>query len=411
MTKIQFLTLTAAIFSMVVPLDAQSFALPEGAGKDLVEQNCSTCHRVRNIERSSGYTHRDWQQLIATMIDLGGTEELKKITAYLAKNFPPNNKRKASIVSGKAVVSFKEWVVPTLGQRSRDPIETPDGMIWWAGQWASLIGRINPKTGEMKEWPIEEDAKPHSVFHDHEGNIWYTGNKNATIGKFNPKTEKITVFKMPTPEAKDPHTAIVDRHGIIWFTMQRSNRVGRLDPKTGDIKIVELPTKGSRPYGIQLDHQGAVWVACNGSNCIVRLDPQTMQLREFKVSDSKTKIRRLDIAADGMIWYVNSSQGRLGRLNPSSGEIKEWPSPSGPKSHPYALAIVKGIVWYNESGVRPDILVRFDPRSEVFQSWPIPSGDIYSGILRHMDVTAEGNLLIHQSATNRIIQVTLPPAD
>ena len=107
-----------------------------------------------------------------------------------------------------------------------------------------------------------------------------------------------------------------------------------------------------------------------------------------------------------MIWYVNSSLGRLGRLNPKSGEIKEWPSPSGPKSHPYAIVIVDGIVWYNESFQRPDALVRFDPQTETFQSWAIPSGDIHAGHIRHMRSTKEGNLLIHQSSTNRIIQVT-----
>jgi virginiamycin B lyase len=108
-----------------------------------------------------------------------------------------------------------------------------------------------------------------------------------------------------------------------------------------------------------------------------------------------------------MIWYVNSSQGRLGRLDPKTSEVKEWPSPSGPKSHPYAIAVVNGIVWYNESGQRPDTLVRFDPATERFQSWPIPSDGIYAGIVRHMRPTREGNLLIHQSSTNRIILVTL----
>ena len=87
-------------------------------------------------------------------------------------------------------------------------------------------------------------------------------------------------------------------------------------------------------------------------------------------------VRRLDIADDGMIWYVNSSLGRIGRLDPKTGEIKEWPSPSGPQSHPYAIVVVDGIVWYNESGLRPDALVRFDPKTETFQSWAIPSGDI-----------------------------------
>lgn len=71
-----------------------------------------------------------------------------------------------------------------------------------------------------------------------------------------------------------------------------------------------------------------------------------------------------------------------------------------------AIIVVDGVVWYNESGVRPDALVRFDPKTETFQSWAILSGGVYAGIWRHGRATREGNLLIHQSATNRIIQVT-----
>ena len=80
--------------------------------------------------------------------------------------------------------------------------------------------------------------------------------------------------------------------------------------------------------------------------------------------------------------------------------------PSGPKSHPYGLVIVDGIVWYNESGVRPDPLVRFDPKTESFQSWPIPSSGVYAGILRHTRADRAGRLLIHQSATNHLLRVT-----
>jgi virginiamycin B lyase len=168
-----------------------------------------------------------------------------------------------------------------------------------------------------------------------------------------------------------------------------------------------MRTPDSKPYGIKLDRQGTPWVACNGSNCLVKVDPATMELTEVKLPVPATTVRRLAIADDGMIWYVNSSQGRLGRYNPQSGEIREWPSPSGPKSHPYAIAIADGAIWYNESGMRPDTLVRFDPKDETFQSWPIPSGGVHAGIIRHMRPTRDGNLLIHQSSTNRITLVTL----
>ena len=155
-----------------------------------------------------------------------------------------------------------------------------------------------------------------------------------------------------------------------------------------------------------MSSDGSLWVACNGSNCLLKVDPETMEIRQYPLPDPKTTVRRLDITSDGMIWYVNSGLGRLGRLDPKTGEVKEWPSPSGPKSHPYAITVVNDIIWYNESGQRPDALVRFDPKTERFQSWAIPSGGIYSGILRHMRPTRDGNLLIHQTSTNRIMLVT-----
>jgi virginiamycin B lyase len=99
----------------------------------------------------------------------------------------------------------------------------------------------------------------------------------------------------------------------------------------------------------------------------------------------------------------SASQGRLGRLDPKNGAVKEWPSPSGPRSHPYAIAVIDDIVWYNESA-RDGRAGRFDPKTERFQSW---ATGVYAGIVRHMRPTREGNLLIHPSSTNPIILVML----
>jgi virginiamycin B lyase len=407
--------LSAVALCSLLPVAAQAQSeappLPDGEGKELVEATCTACHQTDQITRSSGYTHAGWQELTGTMIDLSGDPATQdQIVDYLAAHFPPNDARAPKLVPGEAKIAFTEWVAPTLGQRSRDPVEADDGSIWWAGQWGNLIGRIDPATGEMTEYPLPANAKPHTVVLDEAGSVWYTGNKNGTVGKFDPSTEQITEYKMPDPAAKDPHTAVFDQDGILWFTLQLSNMIGRLDPASGEVDLVTMPIEGARPYGIKIDAEGNPWFACNGSNCLVEVDPATMDLNIVELPIPETTVRRLDIAEDGTIWYVNSSQGRIGRLDPASGEIKEWPSPSGPQSHPYALAVVDGIVWYNESGMRPDALVRFDPKSETFQSWPIPSGGVYGGIVRHMRPTADGDLLIHQSSTNRIIEVTLPPA-
>jgi virginiamycin B lyase len=408
MIKLSFALLAGLFVFVVPPLAAQDQAqLPEGEGKALVQGLCTSCHETNLITRSSGYSREGWRELIQTMVNVSGTPAAETLTQYLAKHFPARTHLKPTLVGGEESIAFREWTAPTLGQRARDPVQAPDGSIWWAGMWANLVGRLDPETGEVTEYTLPENAKPHTVTPDRDGNIWYTGNSNGTIGKIDPRAGTITEYKMPDPAARDPHTAVFDKNGTLWFTLQQSNMVGRLVPATGDIKLVTMPGPKSRPYGIKVSAEGDLWVACNGRNCLAKIDPQTMAIREYPLPNPKTTVRRLDISSDGMIWYVNSSQGRLGRLDPKTGQVKEWPSPSGPKSHPYAIAVVDDIVWYNESGQRPDALVRFDPKTERFQSWPIPSGGIYGGILRHMRPTRDGNLLIHQTSTNRIMLVTV----
>jgi len=130
----------AGVLLALFPLGAEAqygrpVALLDGEGKQLVEGVCTTCHQTNQIARSSGYTREGWAALTATMIDLSKTpEEKATITQYLAAHFPPNTRRAPRLIPGPAQVSFKEWVVPTLGQRSRDPIQAADGTIWWAGQ-------------------------------------------------------------------------------------------------------------------------------------------------------------------------------------------------------------------------------------------------------------------------------------
>jgi|TARA_B110000495_G_C22959616_1_gene562465 virginiamycin B lyase len=371
----------------------QSPVLPQGDGKALVEIACFGCHGSANIFYSKGYdTAEEWKYVFSSMIKLP-TEQENRIAHYLAEHFPDKNGRQPVLISGNSDITITEWLAPTLGQRARDPIEAPDGSIWWAGMWASLAGRLDPSSGSMSEFKLPTTARPHSIVPDKKGNIWYTGNSNGTIGKLNPKTGLITEFKT---KAGDPHSAVFHPNGNLYFTAQRAGALGRLDPITG--KLTEVLSE-PRPYGIKVDDSGILWIAFNGTNKIGSMDPITMKLRYYNIPNKASRIRRLDIDSKGLVWFVNSTQGKIGRLNPKTGDVRQWDSPSGSKSHPYALAVINDKIWYNESGMRPDALVQFDPSKETFQSWAIPSG---VGIIRNMWVTKDGDLLIHQTSSNRI---------
>jgi virginiamycin B lyase len=379
--------------------------LPEGPGKDAVQARCASCHSLALIT-NSGYSRQEWIDLFNTMVALPA-EETNAVADYLAKNFPEKPRPAAVILPGPAQVSIKEWIVPSLGSRPHDPLATPDGMIWWTGQFASVIGRLDPRTGEMKEFKTKTPGSgPHGLTADKDGNIWFTANFKGYIGKLDPKTGEVTEYSTLAidPAARDPHTPIFDQKGILWFTLQGANMVGRLNPKTGDMKIVTSPTPRSNPYGMVVSSTGVPFFVEFGANKVASIDPETMAITEYVLPAAEARPRRVAITSDDIIWYSDYARGYLGRLDPKTGNVKEWPSPGGPKSLPYGIASIHDVIWYSESGVKPNTLVRFDPKTEKFQTWTIPSG---GGVVRNVSVTRDGNLAMACSGVNRVALVEI----
>jgi virginiamycin B lyase len=373
--------------------------LPDGNGKEMVKASCVQCHEMSRVTRSN-HTAAEWQSVVAMMVNQGAKlpkEQVPTVVAYLTKNFPSKGRPAAVDVPGAFQVTIKEWDVPTPGSRPHDPLATPDGMIWYTGQMASKIGRVDPKTGQFREWDTKTAGSgPHGLVADAEGNIWFTANFKAYIGKLDPKTGQVTEYPV---DARDPHTPIIDGKGILWFTAQGANKVGRLDPKTGQTKLVTLPAPRSNPYGMVIRSDGMVFFDEFGTNKIGSIDPNTMEIHEYVVPDPDARPRRIAITSDDIIWFTDYARGMLGRLDSKTGKVTEYPSPGGAKSQPYGIASVDGAVWYSESGVEPNTMVRFDPRTEKFQTWTIPSG---GGVVRNMSVTRDGNIAIACSGVNKV---------
>ena len=126
-----------------------------------------------------------------------------------------------------------------------------------------------------------------------------------------------------------------------------------------------------------------------------------MKITEYLLPQSNARPRRIAIDGDDMIWYTDFARGALGRLDPKTGRVTEWESPSGPKSQPYGIAYAKGALWYCESFAKPNTIVRFDPKTEKFQTWAIP-GRLGGDIVRNMDVTRDGNVLLANSLANEV---------
>jgi virginiamycin B lyase len=57
------------------------------------------------------------------------------------------------------------------------------------------------------------------------------------------------------------------------------------------------------------------------------------------------------------------------------------------------------MVWYSESGVKPNTLIRFNPRTQEFARANIPSG---GGTVRNMAATADGRIYLACSGVNKV---------
>jgi len=175
--------------------------------------------------------HNKWRNVAESMPSLRALSQNRTLMAsgYLAQNAFEKAKPAATGAPGESVeVSIKEWPVPTPGSHPHDPLATPDGSIWYAGQMANLLGPLIPRTGEFTEYQLKTPGSgPHGLVSDANGNIWFTANFKGYIGKLDPKTGAISEYPMPDAKARDPHTLVFDQKGTLWFNRARRRHGGQ----------------------------------------------------------------------------------------------------------------------------------------------------------------------------------------
>ena len=147
-----------------------------------------------------------------------------------------------------------------------------------------------------------------------------------------------------------------------------------------------------------------------GVNKLASIDPETMAIKEYTLPQANTRPRRIAITADDNLYYTDYARGYLGRFDPKTGKADEWASPAKGEAAPYGIAAAPdGTIWYSESGVEPNMLVRFDPKSQSFARETIPGG---GGVVRNMVATPDGKLYLAESGVNMVavVDIRSPPS-
>ena len=288
---------------------------------------------------------------------------------------------------GKATRTIiTEYDLPRKLAMPHDVIVDGDGMVWYSDFGDQFIGRLDPKTGKVTDFPIPELKKgfPRGTLDlqsDKEQNLWVSLMYQGGIAKFDRKTEKFQIYPVPKEWQGDhtqqsmvsPTNSNVD--GKVWTNNQDTHSIYRLDVATGQYEnLGEFKIPGENrtinAYGIPSDSQNNLYLLEFGANKIGRIDAKTKEFKVYSTIAQGTRPRRGRFDAQDRLWFAEYGANGVGMLDPKSGQIQEWQLPI-PWSAPYHVVPDKnGEIWIGSMWT--DRVTRLDPKTSQFTDYLLP---------------------------------------
>ena len=257
--------------------------------------------------------------------------------------------------SGAATrVIYTEYDLPRDTIEPHDVVVDRDSIAWYSNFGEQNLGRLDPKTGKVTEFQIQEH-KPDfptgalGLRADHDGNLWLGNMYQATIIKFDRKKETFQYFPLQGEQNIDaaqinmasPQSAYVD--GKVWAQNNGFAGVHRLDIATGKIETFE-PFKGTKEphniYDVIPDSKNNVYFTDFRWRHIGRIDAKTGETVLFTIPTPASAPRRGTMDAQDRLWFGEYRGDRIGMFDTKTEQFKEW-TVSPKWSSPYDVVLDK----------------------------------------------------------------------
>src|SRR5678815_2076366 len=114
----------------------------------------------------------------------------------------------------------------------------------------------------IRDSKMPEDVRdPHTPLFAPNGMLFFTAQNSNYIGRINPRTGEVKLQKTPTERA-NPYGMVMTTKAIPFVCDFGTNKIIRIDPETLAIKEYELPNAESRPRRIAISADDIIWYAC-----------------------------------------------------------------------------------------------------------------------------------------------------
>src|SRR6266568_3251064 len=263
-------------------------------------------------------------------------------------------------------------------------IVVKDGAVWYTDFGEPFITKFEPKTMKITEYPVKIFKPNHPVGLldlgvDQKGTFWFDTMYQASLANLDPKTGDIKYY----PLAEEFNNAGVQmnfvglRHdvdGKVWTKNVPTGEVFRLDLATQKWERFE-PLKqlsnGKRNTIYQLisDSQNNAWVAEFVNGYLGKIDAKTTKVTWYQLPTANARARRMRIDDQDRIWVTEYRANKVAMFDTREEKFVEYPLP--PHTYPYRSAVDKnGEIW--TGGMHTDRIVRFDPKTGQTTEYPLP---------------------------------------
>jgi virginiamycin B lyase len=357
--------------------------------------NCTSCHTMERIMRST-HNSDEWTQVITRMRGYGAVSQPIKPQPMLdaaRSGTPEQYRRMADYLATINLSSVEHW------QYELKTLPRPTGRDTRA--IVTEYDMVRPTT------------EPHDILVDKEGNVWYTDFGEMFIGKFNPKTLKLTEYPIKKFKDKAPTGLLsieFDHTGKIWFDTMYQGALGALDPKTGEIAYYPLSPEFNDDRvqlnftGLHYEVDGKVWTKSVGTQDIFRLDLATNTWEKFHPTDYLPGIKdagMYQVMADSKnnLWMAEYTEGHLGKIDAKTTQVTWYVTPTA-HSRARRLEIDdQDRVLVTE--YRTSKAALFDPKTEKFTEYSLPE---YTFPYR-VNFDKNGELWASTMSTDRVVRL------
>jgi virginiamycin B lyase len=378
--------------------------------KAAVMLRCVGCHTLQPIVKSqhdadefvqvmtrmAGYTNgstplNPQRYVVAPRTD---PERLRELAAYLStinlssvpkweyslKTFPRPKGRATHVI-------ITEYDLPRPLAQPHDVVVDPDGMVWYSDFGEEYLGKLDPKTAKVTEFPLQERKKgyPHgslALEFDKDNNLWMGMKMQGSLAKFNRKTEKFQIFVPPGVNSDVAQVMPVRDYvdGKVWMNDIGVEGLHRLDIESGkfdtflpyrDIpKDSPLAARSHQVYGIAADSQNNIYFMDHGDENIGRVDARTGKITIIPTPTPNSTPHRGHMDSRDHLWFGESRANGVGMFDTRTGRFLEWVVPT-PWSYPYdAVEDKNGEVWAGAE--TSDRVARLDPKTGQFVEYLFP---------------------------------------